>query len=186
MHSWHLFFATLENSSEQLYRILRTQSDRPSLLHCFYLLLSLSVLSFHCLFSITFTSIVTVDIIFLIMVTVPVYVNVSFITTITFTTTATVTFNATITVSIAITVSFTLFYSVTVPLLSLNFSHCPLGYYFHCFFHFYGYFICFTSLQISLLIFLSLHFLFKCLCHSPSSSLSHSRLFSLSLSWSFL
>ena len=142
MHSWHLFFATLENSSEQLYRILRTQSDRPSLLHCFYLLLSLSVLSFHCLFSITFTSIVTVAIIFLIMVTVPVYVNVSFITTITFTT---VTFNVTITitVSIAITVSFTLFYSVTVPLLPLNFSHCPLGYYFHCFFHFYGYFICF-------------------------------------------
>lgn len=136
MHSWHLFFATLENSSEQLYRILRTQSDRPSLLHCFYLLLSLSVLSFHCLFSITFTSIVTVAIIFLIMVTVPVYVNVSFITTITFTT---VTFIVTIT----ITVSFTLFYSVTVPLLSLNFRHCPLGYYFHCFFHFYGYFICF-------------------------------------------
>lgn len=36
MHSWHLFFATLENSSEQLYRILRTQSDRPSRLHCFF------------------------------------------------------------------------------------------------------------------------------------------------------
>lgn len=143
MHSWHLFFATLEHSSKQLNRILRTQSERPGLLHC--LSLSLSVLSFHCLFSITFTSIVTVAIIFLIMVTVPVYVNVSFITTITFTTTATVTFNVTftITVSIAITVSFTLFYSVTVPLLSLNFSHCPLGYYFHCFFHFYGYFICF-------------------------------------------
>ena len=70
MHSWHLFFATLEHSSKQLNRILRTQSDRPSLLHCFYLLLSLSVLSFHCLFSITFISIITVAIIFLIMVTV--------------------------------------------------------------------------------------------------------------------
>ena len=142
MHSWHLFFATLEHSSKQLNRILRTQSDRPSLLHCFYLLLSLSILSFHCLFSITFISIITVAIIFLIMVTVPVYVNVSFITTITFTT---VTFNVTITinVSIAITVSFTLFYSVTVPLLSLNFSRCPLGYYFHWSFHFYGYFNCF-------------------------------------------
>lgn len=184
MHSWHLFFATLEHSSKQLNRILRTQSDRPSLLHCFYLLLSLSVLSFHCLFSITFTS----------SYYFPHHGHCPCLCECLF--------------------HYHDHFHYHCYCHFQCHYHCFHRY--HCFFHFilqchrpsivpqfqslslrilFSLFLSFLwllylfpslSLQISLLIFLSLHFLFKCLCHSPSSSLSHSSLFSLSLSWPFL